>query len=466
MARNQNQKIEKKSTKHKKFPSNFEVAYKRRFGVISGYLPKEIKYIGKWLSNLVKKAAKEKKEQGKSYELAESIKNMEFLLENNPQLKEKVNTMIHQGLNIHHEKEPLVEYCIETISDMLMTMNYIIGRAPRFEPELSHSTFPMSGLFVYMMATNTGWEVFRDPDFNTCLRNILQAWCDYLDSPDSLNVITTSSDGWLSPYAVKKNKLSEFVNESQIKRDPVHWGFKSYNDYFHRQIIDITRPVDGVSNHIIGGKIQERDNKRVIVSANDGTVYRIARKVKKETDFEIKDQPYSLENMLDNRYVGYFVGGDVFQTFLNENDYHRWRSPISGTVVYQKVVPGFLFSELQMEGWDPTAGTYSQGYEANVNTRGLIFIESDDPTIGMVCVMPIGITEISSVNIQVKAGQQVKKGEELGWFNYGGSSMCLIFKKGAIAQFTVSNPHEDNDFDDGPFVRANAQIAIANSSKF
>ena len=61
-----------------------------------------------------------------------------------------------------------------------------------------------------------------------------------------------------------------------------------------------------------------------------------------------------------------------------------------------------------------------QGYDANVNTRALIFIESPDPAIGIVCVIPIGITEISSISIQVYVGQTVTKGQALGWFSYGG----------------------------------------------
>ena len=74
-----------------------------------------------------------------------------------------------------------------------------------------------------------------------------------------------------------------------------------------------------------------------------------------------------------------------------------------------------MFSDAESAGADTTAGTYSQGYEASVNTRGLVFIESSDPAIGMVCVIPIGITEISSVSFSVKQGDKVEKGNELGF---------------------------------------------------
>jgi phosphatidylserine decarboxylase len=96
-----------------------------------------------------------------------------------------------------------------------------------------------------------------------------------------------------------------------------------------------------------------------------------------------------------------------------------------------------------------------------VNTRGLVFVESPEKNIGMVCVMPIGITEISSVRFSVNEGDYVTKGQELGYFSYGGSSMCLVFQPGAIDQFTVPNRVANSDPDSGPPIRVNAQIAIA-----
>jgi phosphatidylserine decarboxylase len=153
------------------------------------------------------------------------------------------------------------------------------------------------------------------------------------------------------------------------------------------------------------------------------------------------------------------VGGDVLQSFLSGADYHRWRSPISGTVREARVVDGLMFSDAESAGKDTTAGTYSQGYEASVNTRGLVFIESPVETIGMVCVIPIGITEISSVTIKVREGDQVEKGDELGWFSYGGSTLALVFQKGAIKRFTV--PPDRKGPDGGPRIKVNQQVAEA-----
>ena len=103
-----------------------------------------------------------------------------------------------------------------------------------------------------------------------------------------------------------------------------------------------------------------------------------------------------------------------------------------------------------------------------VNARGLIII--DNPNIGKVAVIPIGITEISSITINVSEQQEVTKGQELGWFSYGGSSMALVFENGMIETFTAqvvtppSSPpckKTDNCSADQGCLRVRAQVASA-----
>src|SRR5262249_40989482 len=146
------------------------------------------------------------------------------------------------------------------------------------------------------------------------------------------------------------------------------WGFTSWNDFFHREILPGKRPVDSP------------DDPSVIVSPNDGHVYNFAANVNKRDTFWMKGQPYSLSDMLKGQYLDRFInkdgiGADVIQSFLSGNDYHRFASPITGTVADAQIVPGLMFSNAESAGFDPGAGVLSQGYEVAVNTRGLVFIE-------------------------------------------------------------------------------------------
>ena len=111
---------------------------------------------------------------------------------------------------------------------------------------------------------------------------------------------------------------------------------------------------------------------------------------------------------------------------------------------------------------DPTSGTYSQGWAAGVATRGLIFIDSGIKALGIVCVVPIGLTEVSSLDCFVKAGDTVKKGDQLGWFSFGGSSFAIVFQPGAIKELLVLPPDKDRNHQPKDTLQTNRRFAIAN----
>lgn len=306
----------------------------------------------------------------------------------------------------------------QSVEQWVGAINYVIQRAPKYNGQ----QFPMSSLFVFLMFTPSGAALFRLKEFNSLLTCVLQAWCVYLDTRDSREVLIEPG-GWLSEDAQKTLCLQQSTN--YLCRHEPYWGFESFNAFFHREYqLDRYRPLSGPGDD------------KVIVSANDGTVYRVARDVKLCDAFWTKGQEYSLIDMLSGSpYAENFIRGDVLQSFLAGSDYHRWHAPVGGKVLEARVIPGLMFSELLSEGFDISAGTKSQGYEAMVNTRGLIVI--DNPAIGKVAVVPIGITEISSVTIAVRLGDHVEKGEEIGHFSYGGSSLALVFQKGMVKSFTA-----------------------------
>lgn len=440
--------------------TDLDEQYESLFARRAGYLPADRRKLHPWHRRL----EKDVREAGER-KLHRSVRHMAELIERDGIVRMYVDEMLVQQLFLRDpEGKPIPpSSVIKDIPDLLAKLNYIVTYAPWWS-DPSH--FPMSALFVYVMMTAAGESLFRNTAYNDSLRGILQQWCGYLDSRKSLEVITTSEDpdktGWLSLEAYKGMALWEFEIRSFQRK---HWGFKSYNDYFHREILrEVTpdqEPPAGPyreiwSRHTAVGDVPRPlagpDDDRVVVSANDGTIWKIAKDVKAEDRFWLKGQPYSLVNMLHGHHVPRFVGGHVFQSFLSGSNYHRWHAPITGTVRLAKVVDGLMFSDAESAGWDTSAGTESQGYEASVNTRGLVFIESPHREIGMVCVIPIGITEISSVTITVEKDQEVKKGEELGYFSYGGSTLALVFEPRAIRRFTKNV---------GETVDVNGQIAVA-----
>jgi phosphatidylserine decarboxylase len=185
--------------------------------------------------------------------------------------------------------------------------------------------------------------------------------------------------------------------------------------------------------------------------------------VKARDEFWLKGQYYSLDDMMNNNPLAEsFIGGIVYQTYVNGGaDWHRFTAPIDGKVVAAEVVTGYAWTESDAAPPDPMSGPYSQGWAAGVATRALIYIDSGCKKLGTVCVVPIGLTEVSSVELFVKEGDSVKKGDQLGWFSFGGSSFAIVFQPGAIKEILVKPPENRND---QPIdtMRANKRCAIAN----
>ncbi|WP_372410138.1 phophatidylserine decarboxylase associated domain-containing protein [Streptomyces luteireticuli] len=415
--------------------AEIEARYRNSYGRAAGYLPGDRRAVEAWQADLARRA------RARTDGHVPSVQKLAELLGKDKELADLVTQTVKEALRLHDQG-------VRNTEEMLAALDLVTGTAPeyRLDPK-QRIFFPMSALFVYMMATKSGNELFKHQQFNKALRGILKAWCEFLDSPRSRYVLHDGPEGWLGQAAYEQFKLYEF----DYRPEAAYGGFASYNAFFHRPIKPEFRP---------NGALHDL---RAVVSANDGKVVRVYPNAQLDVPkIEVKAQPYSLDLMLGKyRKKGDFAGGDIFQSFLSGADYHRWHAPVDGVVEYVEKVPGLQFSELyDTDHVDPSAGTLSQGYQANVNTRGIVVIRSESPDIGKVCVVPVGITEISSVDITVQEGDRVTRGDEIGRFSYGGSSMCLVFQPGRV-EFTVPPGRKDVVGDDGAPVFVNGTIARA-----
>jgi len=117
--------------------------------------------------------------------------------------------------------------------------------------------------------------------------------------------------------------------------------------------------------------------------------------------------------MLDNDpSVKQFVGGTVYQAFLSAVSYHRWHAPVSGKIVKAKLIDGSYYAANPTLGFDPTGPNGSQGYLTAVATRALVLIEADNPDIGLIGLLFVGMAEVSSNEITGYEGQRVTKGDQ------------------------------------------------------
>lgn len=390
-----------------------------------------------WLASRVKRA-----KENKDMPCHPVIAEFKDLIERDPVVRMYMTEMIAQ---VPTSRE-YSEHHLESVDQLLCLINEVLTEAPSYDETILVGT-PLNAILDWSMGTPAGLAAFRDDRVNAMLRKILEVWRQFLNSKASLYVLNDSPQGWKCPAARKALQIEDYEHDPQDE----YWGFQSWNDFFIRKFKPGRRPIAA-----------PKDSK-VIANACESTPFKIATGVKRTDRFWIKGQPYSLSDMLaHDESVDQFVGGTVYQGFLNVFNYHRWHSPVSGMIKKAFVKRGTYFSESESEGMDPAGPNRSQGYITHVATRALIFIDCDDPAIGLMCVVPVGMAEVSSCVIrpEIKPGHRVKKGDELGNFQYGGSTHCLVFRPGVIADFSL-NALPNPDLPNAPPVLLGAKLATA-----
>lgn len=328
---------------------------------------------------------------------------------------------------------------------MLNLFNALLTRAPTFDRSGVVGS-PFTAVIDAAMGTPAGFTAFLHARVNEHLRAILNEWGRFLRTADSCSVLNDDPEhGWFGESAMAE--MPGFAREFVCDPGKPHMGFTSWDDFFTRKFREGVRP------------IAEPHNDRVIINPCEAAPYRVARDVKERDRFWIKGQRYSLHHMLaGDTFTPQFVGGTIYQAYLSALSYHRWHSPVSGRIMKAYLQPGTYFSETLAEASDPAGPTDSQGYITEVATRALIFIEADDPSIGLLCFMPVGMGEVSTCEITVYEGQHVSKGDELGMFHFGGSTVCLLFRPEAKVRFNLHGEKPGLDASNIPVRSALASV--------
>ncbi|KAJ4148467.1 hypothetical protein LMH87_002933 [Akanthomyces muscarius] len=324
---------------------------------------------------------------------------------------------------------------LRSYDHMLRLLSHIVKTAP--PPGLGIPVPPMALILTDPANTASGHAAFSDPKVNVLLKGVLNEWAAFLGSADSLPFVKSGSDGWLGNASLVElehvanlpsGTTASFSDIFECDVEAEYYGFRSWDDFFTRRFRPQMRPV------------ADPDDDSVIVNACESVPHTVGMKAKLRDTFFIKDQPYSVIDMLGHDPIANeFADSTVYQAFLSMHSYHRWHAPISGRIHSAYVVDGTYYSLPRFFGNDQLGKTFpakpagfghAMRYLSEMATRAVIIIESDHPGLGLVAFVAVGMVEISTCEITVEKGQHVKKGDELGSFHFGGSSYCLLFQDG------------------------------------
>jgi phosphatidylserine decarboxylase precursor len=238
----------------------------------------------------------------------------------------------------------------------------------------------------------------RDESFIAWTRKYMEARGQFMDTPASAAKISSYT---ARPYW----HIQDYIADAS--------GWMTFNQFFARELKPGKRP------------IAEPCNDKVIVSPADST-FAGAWDIDANSKVTVKGVTWQIAKLLEGSpYQDEFKNGIYTHSFLNGNDYHRYHVPVSGEIKEVRKIQGRVYLDLIRKADGTLQFIDGDTYQYN-QERGLIVIDS--PEVGLVAVLPIGMGPVSSVNLTPEVGARLQKGEEFGYFMYGGSDIVMLFQ--------------------------------------
>lgn len=248
--------------------------------------------------------------------------------------------------------------------------------------------------FDALANSEKGNLLFNDNVFASWFIEFLDARGDYLDTPESAGTMGL----WMADSSLH---LEDYVVPEG--------GFATFNQFFLRELKPGARPLAGAGD------------PSVMVSPADGGIRRIYAE-DLDSDFLVKRDVVNIRQALNNSiYADRFIGGDVVDILLWFTDYHHFHAPVSGEIIETGAYPGSYNYNFEEVDWYRDLARHK---------RVCYLIDSED--FGLVAMIPVGFWGVGSIISEHQTGDYVEKGDELGHFAYGGSSILLVFEPGAI----------------------------------
>lgn len=206
----------------------------------------------------------------------------------------------------------------------------------------------------------------------------------------------------IKPF-VQAHKIS--VNEAQKDLNQ----FTTFNDFFIRTLKPEARPIDS--------------HPYSVISPADGHVM-IFEHITHTMHFPVKETVFNLEKFLNSKELAAaYKGGTIMIFRLAPWDYHRFHFPLACVPSAPTIING------RYESVNPLV--YLTGVQPlTENERHVSVLKNT--LCGDIIMVSVGALCVGKIIETYMPEQLYQKGDEAGYFCFGGSTMVLIFEPGAI----------------------------------
>ncbi len=207
-----------------------------------------------------------------------------------------------------------------------------------------------------------------------------------MDSPSSIKKI----QGFVDQLGIDMSESKKSISE-----------FNSFNEFFYRELASEARPIGSG-----------------FVSPGDGRLLGFER-VSDLEHFFVKGDEFTLPKFLgDKELAKRHENSSMFILRLAPNDYHRFHFPYDGVPSEMTRIKGRYFSVSPYA----LAGNFARVFCEN--KREFCPLHTEDK--GEIIIAPVGATMVGSIVETFSAGQPISKGEEMGYFAFGGSTIVIL----------------------------------------
>jgi len=287
----------------------------------------------------------------------------------------------------------------------------------------------------WLANTNPGRQlIIENTEFKNFMTDYLNMRGKFLSSEESFKPYSGTNQSPMDIWEAYNGtvyhpfNLREFITPDG--------GFRTYSDFFLRALHADSRPIGGA------------DDPSVIVSPCDCGGFYLTLGIQNSVAYELPEKyndTFGLADSMPEEYGQRFLGGPLLDFLLWFTDYHHFHSPVSGKVVFVGNYAGTY--NYDFDNFDPndpnrpqTSTAFNdtaQWYETiNKHKRTVVIIENE--LMGLVAFIPVGFWAVGSISVFIKEGDILEKGDYIGYFDYGGSSILLAFEPGQDLSFVVS----------------------------